>query len=148
MLAKKFTEEEIEDFKEVFGHFDKDNNGNITVAKLKTVIHSLGQNHTEEEIRGLIKETTGNNKEEINFEEFLKLMSITLNDSLDELKEAFSIFDKNGNGSISIEEVRCVMASLEENISEEELNSMIQQVDTNGDGLIDFEDFVQVMMSK
>ena len=57
----------------------------------------------------------------------------------------YRVFDVDGNGLIDREELRKVMASLNESLSEEELEAMIKEADTNGDGQISFEEF-KIMM--
>lgn len=49
-----------------------------------------------------------------------------------ELQEAFTLFDKDGSGTISNEELEVVMKSLGQNPSEEELQKMIREVDADG----------------
>lgn len=53
--------------------------------------------------------------------------------------QAFSVFDKDGDGFISAEELRHVMSSLGEKLSDEELNEMIKEADVDGDGEVNFE---------
>ncbi|XP_012938778.1 calmodulin-A [Aplysia californica] len=62
-----------------------------------------------------------------------------------ELREAFRLFDKDGDGSISTEELGTVMRNLGQFPSTDELNQMLQEIDINGDGTFSFEEFVQVM---
>lgn len=57
----------------------------------------------------------------------------------EEIRESFSIFDKDGNGYISSSELRHVMANLGEKLTDEEIDDMIREVDENGDGQIDWE---------
>jgi len=49
-----------------------------------------------------------------------------------ELREAFSLFDKDGSGTISNEELEVVMKSLGQNPTEDELQEMIREVDVDG----------------
>lgn len=58
------------------------------------------------------------------------------------------MFDTDGNGLIDHQELRDVMASLNEHLTEEEIHSMIAQADMNGDGKISFEEFKLMMGSK
>ena len=51
-----------------------------------------------------------------------------------EFKEAFTLFDKDGSGAISIDELGQVMKSLGQNPSKTELMEMIQEVDDDGSG--------------
>ena len=52
--------------------------------------------------------------------------------SLTELREAFSLFDKDGDGSISTKELGTVMRSLGQTPSDEELYDMVKEVDADG----------------
>ena len=52
-----------------------------------------------------------------------------------EFKEAFSLFDKDGNGVIVTKELGTVMRSLGQNPTEAELQDMINEVDADGKSL-------------
>lgn len=49
-----------------------------------------------------------------------------------EFKEAFSLFDKDGDGTICSKELGTVMRSLGQNPTEAELQDMINEVDADG----------------
>ena len=55
-----------------------------------------------------------------------------------EFKEAFSLFDKDGDGTITTKELGTVMRSLGQNPTEQELQDMINEVDADGINLIQF----------
>ena len=55
-----------------------------------------------------------------------------------EFKEAFSLFDKDGDGTITTKELGTVMRSLGQNPTEAELQDMVNEVDADGNGTIDF----------
>ena len=59
-------------------------------------------------------------------------------DSETELREAFRVFDKNGDGFISPEELRHVMTNLGEKLTDEDVDDMIKEADLDGDGLVDY----------
>ena len=56
-----------------------------------------------------------------------------------EIKEAFRLFDQDGNGFISATELKTVMTNLGEKITDEEVDEMIREADIDGDGQVDFE---------
>eukprot|EP00298_Acanthocystis_sp_HF-20_P011087 c19223_g2_i2.p1 GENE.c19223_g2_i2~~c19223_g2_i2.p1 ORF type:complete len:175 (-),score=56.71 c19223_g2_i2:28-477(-) len=65
-----------------------------------------------------------------------------------ELKEAFSCFDRDGDGSISVKELGDVIRSLGTDPSESELQDLVNEVDVDGDGHIDFSEFLTMMAKK
>ncbi|KAI5066871.1 hypothetical protein GOP47_0017399 [Adiantum capillus-veneris] len=91
-------------------------------------------------------------------------------DQISEFKEAFSLFDKDGDGCITTkelgtvmrslgqnpteaelqeminEELRHVMTNLGEKLSDEEVDEMIREADVDGDGQINYEEFVKIML--
>ena len=60
-------------------------------------------------------------------------------DSEEEIKEAFRVFDKDGNGFISAAELRHVMTNLGEKLTDEEVDEMIREADIDGDGQVNYE---------
>lgn len=67
---------------------------------------------------------------------------------IDKLWEAFQVFDEDGSGEISLDELGAVMRSLGQNPSKAQLQEMIQDVDVDGSGSIDFEEFKALMISQ
>ena len=87
--------------------FDKDGNGRISTKELKGVMKSLGQNVTDAEVQSMIKKVDLNHDGEIDFEEFVKMMNACKPTTDEEkLKDAFRVFDKDGNGYITVEEMK------------------------------------------
>ncbi len=82
---------------------------------------------------------TGNGT--IDFPEFLTMMARKMKDtdSEEEIREAFRVFDKDGNGFISAAELRHVMTNLGEKLTDEEVDEMIREADIDGDGQVNYE---------
>jgi calmodulin len=63
-------------------------------------------------------------------------------DQVAELKAAFSQMDANGDGYVTKDELKAMLAGLGETVEEAVVNEMIAVADTNGDGKVDFNEFV------
>ena len=138
------------EFKEAFSLFDEDGDGNITVKELGTVMRSLGQNPTEADIAEMMRTVDTDGNGTVSFDEFVVMMKRQMQacESPEEVEAAFKIFDKNGDGTISAAELRHVMTSLGERLTDEEADRMIKEADPDGDGQIVYRDFVKLMCAK
>jgi len=85
----------------------------------------------------------------IDFPEFLTMMARKMKDtdSEEEIREAFRVFDKDGNGFISAAELRHVMTNLGEKLTDEEVDEMIREADIDGDGQVNYEGLYFVISS-
>ncbi|XP_057783345.1 calmodulin-like protein 11 isoform X2 [Salvia miltiorrhiza] len=148
-MADILNAEQIVELQEAFRLFDKDGDGCITIEELATVIRSLDQNPSEEELHDMINEVDIDGNGTIEFAEFLNLMANKMKetDAEEELKEAFKVFDKDQNGYISASELRHVMINLGEKLTDEEVDQMIREADLDGDGQVDYDEFVKMMMA-
>lgn len=137
------TEEEVAKLWEAFKVFDTDGSSCISVEELGQVMRSLGQSPSEIELRDMIKEVDVDLSGSIDFEEFKALMVAQKGDRKSRLKLAFSVFDEDGSGEITANELRSVMSQF--GLTDRELDEMIKEVDHDGDASIDFEEFVKLV---
>ncbi|CAO0793241.1 unnamed protein product [Mucor circinelloides] len=137
----------LEETREAFMLFDKDNNGTIDVSELGAVMRSLNMSPTESELKDMINEVDGNGNGSIEFDEFVAMLSRKRREleSQEEILETFRVFDRDGDGYISESELRNIMASLDEKLTEDELNVMLREADTDGDGQVNYEEFVKML---
>ncbi|KAK3603085.1 hypothetical protein CHS0354_015781 [Potamilus streckersoni] len=149
-MAEQLTEDQIGEFYEAFRYFDKNDEGYVAVSDLRAAMRAMGQNPTDTELQDMMEElqVAPDDDEGIRFQDFLKIVSRKLNDqdSEEELREAFRVFDKDGNGNISAAELRQAMINLGEHLTDEEVNTMIQEADVDGDGQVNYEEFINAMI--
>ncbi|OEU22277.1 calmodulin [Fragilariopsis cylindrus CCMP1102] len=146
-MADQYTEEQIAEFKEAFSIFDRDGDGTIDSEELGTVMRSLGNQPTEEEVEDMIREADTDGNGTIDFMEFIEMMPRQERDdnAEEEMIEAFRIFDTDGDGSITADELRQIFNNLGEKLTDEEISDMIKEADTDGDGEINYQEFVRMM---
>ena len=64
---------------------------------------------------------------------------------MDEINHAFLLFDKDGSGSIDVNELRDAMKALGIYIKKDELRVLMNKVDKDGSGAIDEQEFAALM---
>merc|ERR1712227_763872 len=64
-------------------------------------------------------------------------------EQLDEIREAFSLFDSDASGMIDVRELKAAMRALGF-----EVKKMVMDVDNDGNGTIEFAEFLQMMTGK
>lgn len=56
-----------------------------------------------------------------------------------ELKEAFRLYDKDGNGFIPTTCLKEILRELDDQLTDHELDGMIEEIDSDGSGTVDFD---------
>uniref|UniRef100_A0A6B2LPD5 EF-hand domain-containing protein n=1 Tax=Arcella intermedia TaxID=1963864 RepID=A0A6B2LPD5_9EUKA len=144
-MAEALTEEQTEQC-EIFKLFANEC-GHITNEQLGEVMRYLGVNPTKAELSAMIKDL---GSKEIDREKFLELMAKQkqVEENIkEELTETFKIFDK-GTGTVSRQELRHVLTTIGEPLTEDEIEEMIKEADTSQDGKLVIEDFIKLLLAK
>ncbi|KAK4400093.1 putative calcium-binding protein CML25 [Sesamum angolense] len=138
-------EEELE---QVFKKFDVNGDGKISASELGSILGSVGQPATEEELRIMIQEVDADGDGFIDLQEFIALNTTDVGheEVMENLKDAFKVFDIDKNGYITAEELQDVLQSLGEECTLAECEKMISGVDSDGSGTINFDEFKVMMM--
>lgn len=144
------SEEKIAEFRCAFQLFDKDSDGRITTVELGDILRKLGYNPTPEDLKDMIKEVDIDGNGNVDFQEFLELMSHKMkdHDSEEEMLEAFKIFDRDNNGYVTKDDFKVIMNHLGEAMTPDELDEMIKDNDDDGDGQLNYEEFKKMMTFK
>ena len=69
-------------------------------------------------------------------------------EQMDEIREAFNLFDGDQSGAIDVRELKAAMRALGFEVKNEELKKMVSDVDNDGNGTIEFAEFLQMMTGK
>jgi Ca2+-binding EF-hand superfamily protein len=146
--------DEVMDAYKLFNQFDVDRNGKITLSEFyRGLCKASGNKLNKEEITEVFYNIDSNRNNYIEQEEFVKAAidkKIFLSDKM--LKFAFNFFDKDKNGSISVEEIEDLFKDNTTYVNDDkalssELKKIIEKLDKDKDGLIDFKDFSSFMKS-
>ena len=106
---------QMAELEQVFKKFDVIGDGKISASELGSIMGSLGHPATEEALKKMIVEVdTDGDGFIIDLDEFVELNTkgVDFDEAMENLKDAFSVYDMDGNGVISADELQKVMRSL------------------------------------
>ncbi|TWW63956.1 Long-chain specific acyl-CoA dehydrogenase, mitochondrial [Takifugu flavidus] len=147
----EYTPDQIEDFKEAFGLFDRVGDNQVAFNQVADIMRALGQNPTNKDVAKILGNPSADDmaNKRLNFDAFLPMLKEV--DSLpkgtvDDYVEGLRVFDKEGNGTVMGAELRIVLSTLGEKMSEPEIEALMAgQEDENGS--VHYEAFVKHIMS-
>ena len=79
---------------------------------------------------------------------FTKKMAGLSEGAIEKLKQDFNMFDVDGDGTISTEELSNILKSFGDEVTDAAVSEVIKEFDVDGNGEIDFNEFLIMMASK
>ncbi|XP_050757997.1 uncharacterized protein LOC127019810 [Gymnogyps californianus] len=146
-LAFPVSEEQRRELREAFELFDPYGSGLIDVSDLKITVRALGCELGKEEMKRIVSEFSEEGSGKLTFKSFLQVMTQKMAEPClkKEILEAFKVFDCDGTGKISFENLKVVASEVGEDITDEELQEMIAEADVDGDGVVDKQEFLRIL---
>jgi len=130
---------------EKFGLFDLDKDQRIDYHELKVALKALGFDLPKSELVAILHRypapvPAGSSRMLIGYDDFADVAAqkILSRDPLEEIRRAFSLFDEEAKGGISVADLRRVAKELGEGLEEEEIRAMIEEFDLDGDGMSEY----------
>ncbi|XP_025914942.1 myosin light polypeptide 6, partial [Apteryx rowi] len=127
------------EFKEAFQLFDRTGDGKILYSQCGDVMRALGQNPTNAEVMKVLGNPKSDemNLKTLSFEQFLPMMQTIAKNKdqgcFEDYVEGLRVFDKEGNGTVMGAEIRHVLVTLGEKMTEEEVEQLVAgHEDSNG----------------
>jgi len=145
------TKEEEKEFREIFNLVDRDRGGSISKAELAQLMDTLQINASQQEIDLMINEIDRDGDGEIQFGEFVAVMSrkVAATYTAEEVKQAFKVFEGSApSGLIRLDDLeRALTVYGADRLTQEQVADLLAQIETNGAGMFNYNDYVNLMMS-
>ena len=142
-IATQLSEKELAPLRAMFKTLDANGDGKLSHKEIQKGLKGRAD---EKELTSLMIAVDTDNSGYIEYNEFLAAaMGEQLCHYKERLQQAFSLFDKDKSGKISVKELRRI---IKKELGEEETgfwNDVVQGADKNGDGEIDFIEFLDIM---
>uniref|UniRef100_A0A2P2P2Y0 EF-hand domain-containing protein n=1 Tax=Rhizophora mucronata TaxID=61149 RepID=A0A2P2P2Y0_RHIMU len=135
----------LNEMRQVFDKFDTNRDGKISKEEYRATHRALRQGNAIEEVRKIFEVVDLNRDGFIDFNEFVEAQKKGGGNRTMDIHGAFQMFDTNGDGKISAEEVMAVLTRLGERCSLEDCRRMVMAVDADGDGIINMDEFMTMM---
>ena len=106
---------QYKDMKAAFDFFDKNHSGRINVSELGGVLKNIGRNPSEQEVKDMMSTVDQDSDGFLGFEEYVMIVGNQSRFQIsaeEELKEQFRMFDLNGDGVVTKDELKKVMAGM------------------------------------
>jgi len=150
VIATQLSENQIKTLRDTFVMLDENGDGLLTSKELREGITKAGFEEVPADLQQILEDVDSDGSGMIDYTEFL---AATLDKQMylqeDICWAAFRVFDRDGDGKISKEEIAQVLGDGDiASMAKRDIAELMKDVDANGDGEIDFQEFMQMMRGK
>merc|ERR1719268_693393 len=148
----EFSADQIEDYREAFGLFDRVGDNKVAYNQIADIMRALGRNPANKEVAKLLGNPSAEDmtSKRVEFEGFLPMLQTIINGpnkaAFEDYVEGLRVFDKEGNGTVMGAELRIVLCTLGEKMTETEIDALMQGQEDES-GCVNYEAFVKHIMS-
>eukprot|EP01108_Squamamoeba_japonica_P005793 TRINITY_DN4689_c0_g1_i2.p1 TRINITY_DN4689_c0_g1~~TRINITY_DN4689_c0_g1_i2.p1 ORF type:complete len:143 (+),score=43.28 TRINITY_DN4689_c0_g1_i2:60-488(+) len=140
------SDTQLDQFKATFKLFDTNQSGTITKDEMEAALVKMGYKPTKKMVDDQFAAYDTDKDGSITEDEFVDMM-VKKATSTDATANAFKSFDENGDGFISVEELKNAMKKMGQDMTQEQLEAMIKSVDKDNDGKVNYTEFAKMMGS-
>jgi len=145
MIHHLTSREDNEDIRQLFYYIDKNMDGKLQYEEFTDGFKSVMPGEREKDLTKVLKFIDQTKVGFLEYEEFLSICTNRASFLNNErLKIAFNLFDKDGSGSISPQELKSLLG-LQSKFTAKTWEWIIKSVDQNGDGQIEYSEFKDMM---
>jgi len=148
IIANQMDESEIKELRRMFTSLDANGDGRLTTNEMREGIAKAGLKEIPADLQQTIDGLDSDGSGEIDYTEFLAAcLDQRFYVKEDVCRQAFRVFDKDGDGHITTEELKAVLGDdeVEGVVGAATIQALMGQVDKDGDGTIDFSEFMEMM---
>lgn len=146
---EQLTAQEVRDLLLVFEVFDSDMDGFLSMKEVRRALRALGFKLTRDEVQLMVNDASQQHGRPTDFNTFLDFVidrQSDVHDTHDEILQAFTYFDGDKSGKITVANLKELCRDVGVKIPETELKEMIDDADISGDNAVNQEEFLKIML--
>ena len=144
---KDLQEERRKLMREVLDLYDPDNEGFVKSRDIAKILRAMGRTLEDDDEQNFVQAADPDNTGRISKDNFLETVEAMFSlpkEEVNELLDAFKVFDLKNTGKISVKNFKKVLTDIGQEFSEEEVEDILRYIDIARDGNINIKDFIQV----
>lgn len=143
----KVTDKQFADAKQTFALYVKKGGDTVATKDLDKLFKSLALHVEDNKLKDWADEMDEDATGQLDWDMFKILFERKLKEDEEEkeLRDAFRVLDSQKKGVIPTDDLRWILKSLGDDITDQEIEDMIAETDTDGSGTVDYEEFKSLM---
>jgi len=142
VLAGRMAQTDASELEKVFKQFDVNGDGRLDATEIAAMMKHIGKNPAE--AKDFIAQIDDDGDGFIDQKEFNAMHAMGKLSTPEEIKKAFAMFDLNGDGVVTADEIQQMCKCLSKDVADQ----LIRDLDKNGDGQINFNEWLQAMQNR
>uniref|UniRef100_F7HCD0 Calmodulin-like protein 4 n=1 Tax=Macaca mulatta TaxID=9544 RepID=F7HCD0_MACMU len=143
-MAKFLSQDQINEYKECFSLYDKQQRGKIKATDLMVAMRCLGASPTPGEVQWHLQTHGIDGNGELDFSTFLTIMHMQIKqeDPKKEILLAMLMADKEKKGYIMASDLRSKLTSLGEKLTHKEVDDLFREAGIEPNGKVKYDEFI------
>ncbi|CCE90532.1 Mlc1p TDEL_0B04030 [Torulaspora delbrueckii] len=134
--------------KDIFTLFDKKGQGSISKQLFGDYLRAIGYNPTNQLTEQILSQSNASDQLTLDaisgmIKENEAELNATTTAKVEDFIKAFQVFDKENTGKVSVGDIRYMLTSLGERLSDEEVDELLKGVEVDSDGGVDYRKFIE-----
>ena len=146
-MSSDLQEERYKLMRQVLDIYDPNDEGTVSSKDISKILKAMGRTLNNDDEKNFREAADPENTGVISKDKFLSTVESMFSlpdENINELLEAFKVFDVKNTGKISVKNFKNVLVNIGQQFNEDEVDEILKYIDVDRDGNITIKDFVQV----
>ena len=146
-MSSDLQEERYKLMKQILEIYDPNDEGTVSSKDISKILKAMGRTLNNDDEKNFREAADPENTGVISKDKFLSTVESMFSlpdENINELLEAFKVFDVKNTGKISVKNFKNILVNIGQQFNEDEVDEILKYIDIDRDGNITIKDFIQV----